>query len=217
MGNVKTLAMIAIVGVLSGGIANAAVEVKKTRHMARYEFSIDGVDVKDLFEDGLPANSQTIYLRGIDGYVTKAKKVGEPEIPVIRFYVEAKGDIEAVGEFGKASSAFNKVKVSGIIKPAQPPRIKKPGVVQDYVINEEKYDLVKRLPEIDQPLLMIHGDNDDVSPISNARKIHSVVSHALLVENEGNHTFGGSHPWSETKLPPVLQQAAENSFEFIGM
>ncbi|MCB9239764.1 MAG: alpha/beta fold hydrolase [Flavobacteriales bacterium] len=88
---------------------------------------------------------------------------------------------------------------------------------EDFLTHLDKYDLVKRLTEIDQPLMMIHGLQDDVSPISNARKIHKVVSHSLLMENEGNHTFGGSHPWTEKKLPPILQQAADNSIEFISL
>ncbi|MBI1305603.1 MAG: alpha/beta fold hydrolase [Bacteroidetes bacterium] len=85
---------------------------------------------------------------------------------------------------------------------------------KDYLEHTETLDLTKRLNIIDKPLLMIHGENDDVSPVSNARKIHEVVSHALLVTIPANHTFGASHPWEEKELPDALDQVVQASIEF---
>jgi len=86
---------------------------------------------------------------------------------------------------------------------------------EDFLSNIEKLDLTKRLVELDQAILMIHGTNDSVSPISNAKKIFEFVPHALLIENEGDHTFGGKHPWEQTNMPPILEQVVIDSLEFI--
>ncbi len=86
---------------------------------------------------------------------------------------------------------------------------------EDFLSNIDQLDLTKRLVELDQGILMIHGTNDLVSPISNAKKIFEFVPHALLIENEGNHTFGGKHPWEQTTMPPILEQVVVDSLEFI--
>jgi uncharacterized protein len=86
---------------------------------------------------------------------------------------------------------------------------------EDFLANAERLDLTKKLADMDQSILMIHGKNDAVSPISNARKIHQFVSHSLLIENEGDHVFGGIHPFDKEALPPIMSDVVQNSLDFI--
>ncbi|MFT5725476.1 MAG: pimeloyl-ACP methyl ester carboxylesterase [Bacteroidia bacterium] len=86
---------------------------------------------------------------------------------------------------------------------------------QDYLDNEERLNLQAKIKHLDQPLMMIHGDNDEVAPISNSQKINSAITHALFLTLEGNHTFGASHPWTDENLPEDLEDVVNETIEFL--
>jgi dipeptidyl aminopeptidase/acylaminoacyl peptidase len=88
---------------------------------------------------------------------------------------------------------------------------------QDYIDNVERLNLQAVIKNLDQPLLLVHGDNDEVAPISNSEKIGMAIKHALFLALEGNHTFGGSHPWTDDVLPEDLQDVVNETIEFIGL
>jgi dienelactone hydrolase len=74
--------------------------------------------------------------------------------------------------------------------------------VEDYFAQEERYNLERSCEKIDVPSLFIHGTGDTTVPFADAEKLNewSRNSDLLLIEN-GNHTFGGKHPFTEDKLP----------------
>ena len=86
---------------------------------------------------------------------------------------------------------------------------------QDYIDNVERLNLQAQIKNLDQPLLLIHGDNDNVAPISNSEKINAVIKHALFLKLEGDHTFGASHPWTEDSLPEDLEDVVNETIEFM--
>lgn len=88
---------------------------------------------------------------------------------------------------------------------------------QDYIDNVERLNLQAHIKNLDQPLLLIHGENDDVAPISNSEKIHAVIKHSLFLKLEGDHTFGASHPWTSDQLPEDLEDVTNETIEFIGL
>jgi len=88
---------------------------------------------------------------------------------------------------------------------------------QDYLDNADRLNLQKNIPLLDQPLLLIHGSDDEVAPISNSKKIHTVVKHSLFLELEGDHAFGASHPQTSEILPEDLEDVVNETIEFIGL
>lgn len=74
--------------------------------------------------------------------------------------------------------------------------------VEDFFAQQERYNLERACSEIKVPSLFIHGTNDTTVPYSYAEKLHSWTpnSELQLIEN-GNHTFGGKHPFTEPNLP----------------
>lgn len=88
---------------------------------------------------------------------------------------------------------------------------------QDFLDNTERLDLQAQIKNIDQSLLLIHGDNDEVAPISNSKKINAVVAHSLFLELEGDHVFGASHPWESDVMPEDLEDVVNETIEFIGL
>jgi len=88
---------------------------------------------------------------------------------------------------------------------------------QDYIDNNERLNLQAQIKNLDQPLLLVHGDNDDVAPITNSEKINMAIKHALFLKLEGNHTFGASHPWESDRLPEDLEDVVNETIEFLGL
>ncbi|MCO4818178.1 MAG: alpha/beta fold hydrolase [Bacteroidetes bacterium] len=88
---------------------------------------------------------------------------------------------------------------------------------QDYLDNEARLNLQAQIKNLDQPLMLIHGDDDAVAPISNSEKIHQAIQHSLYLKLEGSHTFGASHPWTGEVLPEDLEDVVNETIEFIGL
>jgi pimeloyl-ACP methyl ester carboxylesterase len=69
----------------------------------------------------------------------------------------------------------------------------------------------KAVRELQQPLLVIHGEQDESVPVSEAREIiewsHQSSGELFLVPNQG-HTFGIVHPYagSNTSFDAVLER-----------
>ena len=74
--------------------------------------------------------------------------------------------------------------------------------VEDYFAQEERYNLEQNCGKIEVPSLFIHGTGDTTVPFADAENLNewSRKSDLLLIEN-GNHTFGGKHPFTEKVLP----------------
>jgi pimeloyl-ACP methyl ester carboxylesterase len=80
--------------------------------------------------------------------------------------------------------------------------------VEDFIAQEERYDLQKACGKINVPSLFIHGTNDQTVPFEYAQKLHDWTkgSELLLIE-DGNHTFGGKHPFEDDQLPTDSETA----------
>ena len=87
--------------------------------------------------------------------------------------------------------------------------------VEAYANHASVLNLDKNLEKIEAPLLIVHGDKDNVVPIDDAHTIYEDVPHAILLEIEGaNHTFNTSHPLTERKIPKVFAEAITETIEF---
>jgi fermentation-respiration switch protein FrsA (DUF1100 family) len=86
----------------------------------------------------------------------------------------------------------------------------------DYNQNEEHWNIIKAASELPIPLLLVHGTEDEVIPMAQAKQIYDLCLHALLIPIENaNHTFGSSHPWTEEVLPTHLDEVLESTIDFI--
>lgn len=74
--------------------------------------------------------------------------------------------------------------------------------VEDFFAQQERYDLEAACSKIQVPALFIHGKDDQTVPFEYAQKLNewTTNSELKLIEN-GNHTFGGKHPFGEEELP----------------
>ncbi|MBP9151935.1 MAG: alpha/beta fold hydrolase [Flavobacteriales bacterium] len=80
--------------------------------------------------------------------------------------------------------------------------------VEDYFAQEERYDLQKCSERIEVPTLFIHGTNDQTIPADYAKQLHRWTTNSeLLLIDDGDHTFGGKHPFVQLELPIETQTA----------
>jgi pimeloyl-ACP methyl ester carboxylesterase len=88
-------------------------------------------------------------------------------------------------------------------------------IAEDYRAHQPRFDLATLVPQLRQPLLIIHGDLDETVPLSAAETLLARQPDAeLFIVPEAGHQFGGRHPWPEAELPPLAQLVAERTAAF---
>ena len=77
------------------------------------------------------------------------------------------------------------------------------------------FDIPKAVKELKIPFLIIHGTADTTVDFSQAETMQSWNSNAELfsIEN-GDHTFGGKHPYKNEKLPLHTEMAIQKTIAF---
>lgn len=89
-------------------------------------------------------------------------------------------------------------------------------IVENYHANRPRLDIshnVRR--KLKQPLLIIHGDEDETVNVAAAHKLHEFKPDAeLLLVPGATHMFGGAHPWATSVLPAPALHVAEATAAF---
>ena len=66
-----------------------------------------------------------------------------------------------------------------------------------------------------QPLLIIHGDEDETVSVAAAHALQQLRPDAKLLLLPGaTHMFGGAHPWPHAELPAPARAVAEATAAF---
>ena len=92
----------------------------------------------------------------------------------------------------------------------------KATLLDDLAKHPARLDILTKAAAITQPWLIVHGDEDQSVPLSHAKELKAANPHAELVVIPGaDHTFGGSHPYAQTTLPPALKEFCEQTVCFL--
>ena len=82
--------------------------------------------------------------------------------------------------------------------------------------NKDRLDVNKAVENLKIPYLIIHGTHDEVVNINEAKMLREKCKHAELVMIEnGNHTFGATHPWDKQSLSTDASIVVNKSIEFL--
>jgi pimeloyl-ACP methyl ester carboxylesterase len=89
-------------------------------------------------------------------------------------------------------------------------------ILEDYLANRPRLDIPHNVRRrVRQPLLVVHGDEDETVPLEAAHTLHQLKPDAeLLVVPGATHMFGGAHPWPESTLPETARIVAERTADF---
>tara|TARA_R110000868_G_scaffold210636_1_gene460709 strand:+ start:710 stop:1567 length:858 start_codon:yes stop_codon:yes gene_type:complete len=81
---------------------------------------------------------------------------------------------------------------------------------------QDKLSIENAVRNMTQPLLIIHGTNDEAVAVSAAKQLNNwnPQSELKLIEGSG-HTYGGKHPWEEKDLPEHTKQLLDATIQFL--
>lgn len=88
---------------------------------------------------------------------------------------------------------------------------------KNFIENRERLNIKRAMQKLTIPVLLVHGDADATVPLWEAENMKKWnPSHATLdVIPNGDHIFGGKHPWDTNELPGDLQNVADLTIAFI--
>ncbi|TGE25302.1 alpha/beta fold hydrolase [Hymenobacter aquaticus] len=89
-------------------------------------------------------------------------------------------------------------------------------LVENFEANQQRLDIPGNVRQkLNQPLLIVHGDQDETLPVQMAHDLKSWKPAAELVIVPGaGHMFGGKHPWDENQLPELARHVADKTIAF---
>ena len=89
-------------------------------------------------------------------------------------------------------------------------------LVEDYQTNRLRLDIAHNVRRrLRQPLLIIHGDEDETVDVAAAHALRELRPDAeLLLLPGATHMFGGAHPWHQAELPASARAVAEATATF---
>jgi pimeloyl-ACP methyl ester carboxylesterase len=88
--------------------------------------------------------------------------------------------------------------------------------VEDYYAHQERLDLQKAAERITQPMLIVHGTNDETLPFETAIDLKRKIPHAkLCLIPAATHTFDMKHPWDGADLPFNAEVLLKETLRFL--
>jgi pimeloyl-ACP methyl ester carboxylesterase len=86
---------------------------------------------------------------------------------------------------------------------------------EDFSRNGDRFLIARAMEKVWQPMLIIHGTNDETVNINAAFQLHQWKPESkLFILNKANHTFGARHPHMDKSLPQDLELALEKTLTF---
>ena len=82
--------------------------------------------------------------------------------------------------------------------------------------NEERLTIKTATSNLNIPVLIVHGDQDETVGVEEAKNISLWAQGSCLKIIPGaNHTFGSSQPWSENTMPEQLRGTVNETLKFL--
>lgn len=88
--------------------------------------------------------------------------------------------------------------------------------VEDFLKNEDRFVIEKAMKKLEQPMLIVHGTQDETVNVNAAFQLQQWKPEAeLQIIEKAGHTFGGTHPFNSRELPDDLSKVLEKTVEFL--
>lgn len=89
-------------------------------------------------------------------------------------------------------------------------------IYEDFFAHQERLDIPQAIKNIQQPLLIVHGDADETVSVNQAlqsKMWNPAASLEIIIG--ANHTFGAKHPRLQAEMPIHLQQTVNKTISFL--
>jgi pimeloyl-ACP methyl ester carboxylesterase len=91
----------------------------------------------------------------------------------------------------------------------------KASLLDDLEKHPARLVIIGKAAQITQPWLIIHGDEDKSVPVSHAKQLAAAQPNAeFYIIKGGDHTFGGTHPYTKDILPAHLLDFCSQAVNF---
>jgi pimeloyl-ACP methyl ester carboxylesterase len=88
-------------------------------------------------------------------------------------------------------------------------------LLEDYNQHKDEFNILEKAASIKIPWLIVQGDQDVNVDFSVAQRLAQAQPAAIIKKIQGaNHVYGASHPYTESTLPPHLQEVCEKTLAF---
>lgn len=85
----------------------------------------------------------------------------------------------------------------------------------NYFSNLNRLSISDLSKQLKQPVLLVHGTNDQAVSYTSAEQLHSWIEHSeLFTVQDANHVFDTKHPWVEEALPESMQKVVDKTIQF---
>lgn len=86
---------------------------------------------------------------------------------------------------------------------------------QDYIENEDRFQIAHNFKYIKIPALLIHAKDDTTVSYRAAQNLNQFNKKSeLFLMDSGGHTFGAKQPWDSNQLPDALAKVVEKTISF---
>lgn len=85
-------------------------------------------------------------------------------------------------------------------------------VYDDFILNQERLNAVKRAAQLRVPSLFIHGRDDESVPYTESERLHiqtATPEKELRLLAGAGHTFGMTHPFEGDDFPPAFEEVLQ--------
>lgn len=87
---------------------------------------------------------------------------------------------------------------------------------EDYVNNRNRQNLELVAEKITIPVLLMHGEADETVNLTEAQLLHrKIAGSELYIVQNGDHSFGGKHPYQEHRLPLQSMEVIPRMIAFL--
>lgn len=89
-------------------------------------------------------------------------------------------------------------------------------IVQDFYNNQKQFDIKTIVENLERPMMVAHGTEDEAVPIEHAMELKKWNPHIKLELLPGTgHTFGAYHPYDSKKLPIDFENLLKSCINFL--
>jgi pimeloyl-ACP methyl ester carboxylesterase len=87
---------------------------------------------------------------------------------------------------------------------------------EDFDKDRDRFDIKKAIENLEIPVLIVHGDNDETVHLNAAKLLHQWADKSQLkIINGADHSFGSKHPWETNDLPEAMIETVNKTIDFI--
>lgn len=87
---------------------------------------------------------------------------------------------------------------------------------ENFEKNRQRFDTKNALKNLNKPHLILQGTKDPAIPVEAAERHKKWNPNAnLVLIDDANHVFGGSHPFEKSTLPEHTKQLVESTIDFL--